>query len=739
MTNRNLRPCPVLGALLLSLAASCQPSDPASGSLTCGTGAKACPGGYYCEPSTNTCWKNGAGPDGGSAAGPDGGSPSTRLDGALGVDASAVDASAADTSRADLGGHDIVSTDTALSDATGKTDLPLQVDSPADAAAVVDVAPEQDAPPPADGASPPDAPIVGTDGPSCPADQKPCNGKCIASAACCTAADCAGMCMTCDSTNTCVPAKGQSDPTGRCPGTCDTTGACRATLGQSCTAVSGGCAAGTFCSLEGICCDKACAGSCEACDPTGTCKPLPADTAPQAGHPACVASEAICAGRCDGSSSACVYPTTTCSQASCTSSVYQAAGTCNNGACSIPAPKTCANACVVSLGGCTGDCSPDALQCSAAGIPQKCNASGAWQDLAACGTGFVCSAGTCTCSKTVCGTSCVDVQTDASNCGQCGHGCQGGTCAAGKCKPVWVASNLDSTTSIIGIDGQYVYYQDNGLAFQGDTSYDARRVSKSATNGSGTLIYTGTYMDQFHGVVGSSLLMKSGYPKYICSIATTTSCTGSRTELDAPGDYGYFIPWHTMAPQYFAYRENDNGLLIGWVSPTAGAAATFTDTTADAYYSSYMASGNSVYWIRGLDTEISLFTSSSSSAATKTRLTTGLASTMSIVDANALSVLLWNVAGGTNSLYRVPLAGAAAPVLLTTVAPAPSAAMATEDAAGVYWFDGDGILNRCSPASCATTKTTVADNQTPSGALFQDTTSLYWLNTSPYSIVRLAK
>lgn len=729
MSNRNVLTGPVLGALLLSLAASCEPAEPANGSVTCGTGDQACPSGYYCELTTNRCWKNDSGPDGGSGGGTDVAIPSPDADGPSPVD----------SSGPDLGGREVTATETAPLDATGRADGQPLVDGPADIAARVDVGPQQDAPPALDGSALPDAPMVGPDAPSCPTGNKPCDDKCIDLAACCAATDCLGTCMTCDATNTCVPAQGQSDPTGRCAGTCDTTGACRGKLGQSCTAVNGGCAAGSFCSLEGICCDQACAGSCEACDATGTCKTLPANTAPKTGHPACVTSEAACAGRCDGSSSECVYPTTACGSPSCTGSIYQAAGTCNRGTCSTPAAATCANACVVSLGGCTGDCSPDELRCSDLGIPQKCNASGAWQDQPACGTGFVCANGTCTCSKKLCGAACVDVQTDASNCGECGHGCQGGACTAGKCKPVLVASNLDSTTSIIGIDGQYVYYQDNGLASQGDTSFDARRVSKSATNGSGTLIYTGTYRDQFHGVVGTSLLMTSGYPKYICSIATTSSCTGSRTELDAPGDYGQFIPWHTMSPQVFSYREEDEGLLIGWISPSAGAVATFTDTTADAYYSSYMASGDSVYWIRNLSSETSLFASSSASAATKTRLTTDLASTMSIVDANALSVLLWNVASGVHSLYRVPLTGAAAPVLLTTVAPAPSTPMATEGTSGVYWFDGDGILNRCQASGCAGSKSTMAENQSPSGVLFQDATALYWLNTSPYSIVRLAK
>ena len=38
-------------------------------------------------------------------------------------------------------------------------------------------------------------------------------------------------------------------------------------------------------------------------------------------------------------------------------------------------------------------------------------------------------------------------------------------------------------------------------------SDDAHRIGKSATNGAGTPIYTGTYMDNFNGVVGSTYLL----------------------------------------------------------------------------------------------------------------------------------------------------------------------------------------------------------------------------------------
>lgn len=135
-------------------------------------------------------------------------------------------------------------------------------------------------------------------------------------------------------------------------------------LGSKCTSATN-CTSG-FCA-DGYCCDKACAGSCQACDlaaSLGTCTTLSSNTQPHANRAACVASDATCAGRCNGTSGDCFYPpaTTTCGTASCTSGVYQAAGTCNGGACGLPSAQTCPNLCITTAPGCV-DCTTSS-QCA---------------------------------------------------------------------------------------------------------------------------------------------------------------------------------------------------------------------------------------------------------------------------------------------------------------------------------------------------------------------------------------
>ncbi|HTV18374.1 MAG TPA: hypothetical protein VMG12_06875, partial [Polyangiaceae bacterium] len=92
-------------------------------------------------------------------------------------------------------------------------------------------------------------------------------------------------------------------------------------------------------------------------------------------------------------------------------------------------------------------CVPGSRRCNPqTGVPQLCGGSGAYQNQTPCRTGEVCTASgnttSCTCQNnlTACQSGCFDLNTDASNCGSCGHSCQGSTCSAGRCNPTTIAS-----------------------------------------------------------------------------------------------------------------------------------------------------------------------------------------------------------------------------------------------------------------------------------------------------------
>jgi len=114
-------------------------------------------------------------------------------------------------------------------------------------------------------------------------------------------------------------------------------------LGTTCIAdsdcTSGHCA-------DGVCCDRACRGACEACSSertaSGNCTFI--SGLPKPGHPGC-AGAGDCAGTCKGSNANCAYPgpEKTCLPAKCTDGTAMAASTCDSaGNCTISSTKvTC--------------------------------------------------------------------------------------------------------------------------------------------------------------------------------------------------------------------------------------------------------------------------------------------------------------------------------------------------------------------------------------------------------------
>ena len=209
---------------------------------------------------------------------------------------------------------------------------------------------------------------------------------------CVTRNDCAGACLTCSSAGVCMAVKNQDDP-GVCVGTCDSTGACKSKQGQSCQTVAAGCAAGTTCSPDGVCCNSTCDQACHSCLGSKT-------------------------GGVDGT---CANETT---GTVCGSGQYCNAGICGNG-CLIGGTLYASGA-ASSTNPCQ-TCQPSVSPTS-------------WSPLGngtVCGSGRTCSAGICQCTTgTDCGTSgCINVSgSDSSHCGSCTNVCPAGqSCNSGKC------------------------------------------------------------------------------------------------------------------------------------------------------------------------------------------------------------------------------------------------------------------------------------------------------------------
>jgi MYXO-CTERM domain-containing protein len=245
---------------------------------------------------------------------------------------------------------------------------------------------------------------------ACASDGTACGGTCDGTTAdrCkyedlttpCRAGKCsdglADLAAFCQGNGSCAPLQQQScdvdgcDATGtRCNGSCNADADCN--QGSYCSAgecvprlTNGGtCGAPSHCTsgncVDGVCCDSACTGDCEACDQVdhiGTCTPVKG--APRSGRPGCLGSGA-CGGFCDGTNNTtCALPgaNVSCGVAFCATGVLTTAPACNSAAtCLLPPPSSC-----------------DPYQCTADGV--SCLTS--CEVDSDCATGLVCVGGNCT-------------------------------------------------------------------------------------------------------------------------------------------------------------------------------------------------------------------------------------------------------------------------------------------------------------------------------------------------------
>jgi hypothetical protein len=145
-------------------------------------------------------------------------------------------------------------------------------------------------------------------------------------------------------------------------------------------ALGSACSAGPDCGsgvcVDGVCCDRSCAGQCEACDvvgSAGTCVAVAG--APHGSRAPCASDGSACGGACDGSSTSCAYPgaLVACRGAACAAGVATLGAVCDgSGACGPAVTFAC-----------------DPYVCGPTACRTSCAAD------SDCITGYVCSVGAC--------------------------------------------------------------------------------------------------------------------------------------------------------------------------------------------------------------------------------------------------------------------------------------------------------------------------------------------------------
>ncbi|MDI1483685.1 MopE-related protein [Polyangium sp. y55x31] len=267
------------------------------------------------------------------------------------------------------------------------------------------------------------------DGTACMTGAQCQSGHCVDGVCCNT--DCSGTCRACNvpnSVGTCANVPLNQDPANECnPGACDGLGACQIITGNPCSS-NAQCSTG-FC-VDGVCCNSACTGTCQACSSAlkgggnnGECGPIAAATDPQN---ECVQEPAATCGNtgfCSGQGTCSLYANgTTCAVASCSGQSTKAnPDTCNGvGQCIDGGTQSC-NAYACNGGNCNLTCTSD-TDCATGNFckgmacePKKAN-------------GLMCSsANECTSGNCVDGVCCSSACTD--ECKSCALPSSLGVCA----------------------------------------------------------------------------------------------------------------------------------------------------------------------------------------------------------------------------------------------------------------------------------------------------------------------
>ncbi len=212
-------------------------------------------------------------------------------------------------------------------------------------------------------------------------------------------------------------------------GTCAPRGEDGAACGSASDCDSG------FC-VDGVCCNRACDGQCEACDNAkqpGTCSAV--SGAPHGSRVQCTSDGSACGGACDGKNGeGCSYPAgTACGAGSCApgedgaEAVATVEAQCNgSGRCPAPRQQACGGAgCDAEQKLCNGECA----------------------DGSACRKGQYCSAGVCVDSQPT-GTACQAAADCAS--GFCVDGYCCGSACDDRCAACDVPGSLGTCTPVSG-------------------------------------------------------------------------------------------------------------------------------------------------------------------------------------------------------------------------------------------------------------------------------------------------
>ncbi len=323
-----------------------------------------------------------------------------------------------------------------------------------------------------------------------------------------------------------------------------------------------------------------------------------------------------------------------------------------------------------------------------------------------------------------------DVYGDPSNCGACGHDCQGGACSAGACGPVTLAVTHGSIG--IAIDSTYVYWADNEAGAIEKISKSLTREGTPSTVASGApaqniqaVASDGTYLYWTNkttsgqvrralptGAALTTLASNQSQPDWIASNGTTVSWTnqGSNqvmavavtsdggvapTQLNATGENGTVPAGIAIDAVNVYYATKTTGGGLAESVPLAGGAIS---QLGSATYVGIAVDNQNVYWTGGASNPSVYQNAKTGSPATEQTIAAGALVCPLAVTSDGTNVYF--VDQGTSAcgppgsdagaLYRVPIGGGATlpPPLVTGLNDPQGIAV---DGTAIYWVTGGPV------------------------------------------------
>jgi hypothetical protein len=323
-------------------------------------------------------------------------------------------------------------------------------------------------------------------------------------------------------------------------------------------------------------------------------------------------------------------------------------------------------------------------------------------------------------------TGCGDTQSSSSNCGVCGHDCQGGLCVAGACQPVTLSSG-EANPQEVAVSSGSIYWT---TAMGGSAGHGAIR---SCAVGSCTAVSVcpgdvgknplGIATDGTH--LYWSLFGAMGGQDESAGWGPISGCNGGGNSIftGRSGD-GVAID---AAHVYFC--DNGGGAVLqanldgSNVQTLAGGEGGPAGVAVDAQY---------VYWTNNADMHNAVRRLLKSGGPPETIGQGGQATRVAV---DAMHIYWTNRGDGTVALAN--LDGTAAAIVASGQMGAQGIAI---DDSYVYWTSTmDGTVARCGlSGGCGTSPTVIAGGQNQPFGIAVATTTIYWANMRG-EIMELAK